>query len=254
MRPFSLMLAAALTALTPGCALETFGQADTQVGTAIQIDGKGRAFVAGNVAVAAQLALYHVLAGFVQASAADLGEAHPLAALGTVDPDGKGEYLVKLGASTGSVKAQRDGRGSVDLSFAFTRSDDTRGFRYVVTDVQGKVEGFDLALTPLTIDFLRGEEEHWNLKVNAGGQLDYRGEVMGTLKTADFDLAWPAPAAGTRIGSLVLEVPGQQAVFTGEAFVGDQAVTTRAVVALDGGEEDYKLDLNGLGRLQIEAR
>jgi hypothetical protein len=261
MRFIPILLAVALT----GCGNQPYElgrQANETLVGGAHADGKGRAFIAANAAIATQMALYHVLAAFTQASAADLGAAKPLATLGSVDPESLGTYQVDLGANSGTVKTIRKGRASVDLAFTFTRVDAPHGFAYDVTTVTGTVEGYDVAIAPVSIRFDRvvgpnGQEvvnadgtHSWNVAVKAGGQLSYQGDVVARLDVAGFDLAWPVPAEGAKVGTLKLTIPGQDAVFSGDAFVAPDAVSTKATVTLSTAQT-FTLDMNGAGKVEI---
>jgi hypothetical protein len=174
-----------------------------------------------------------------------------------------GTYQVNLGASSGTVKTLRAGKASLDLAFTFTRVESAHGFTYNVPTVTGTCEGYDVAIAPVTMRFERvldasGQEivnkdgtHSWTVGVQAGGQLDYHGDLVARLDTAGFDLAWPLPDGGSKVGSLTLSVPGQGAIFKGEAFVGADVVTTKAVVTLTASQQNYALDMNGGGKVVI---
>ncbi|MDB5096449.1 MAG: hypothetical protein JWM80_870 [Cyanobacteria bacterium RYN_339] len=255
-----------VASMIAGCGnqpMELGQQVDQNLKSGAQADGKGRAFVAANAAIATQMALYHVLAAITQASQADLGAAKPLATLGAVDPDSLGTYQVDVGASSGTVKTLRKGQASVDLAFTFSRVEGDHGFTYDVPTVTGTCEGYDVAIAPIVMRFERllganGQElvnadgtHSWNVELSAGGQLSYHGDTAARLDMAGFDLAWPLPAAGTQVGTLTLSVPGADATFTGVAFVGADVVTTKAVVKLSAGAPDYALKMNGGGLVEI---
>jgi hypothetical protein len=265
MRFIPIVLAALLCGGCGNQPYELGQQASQTLQGGLQADGKGRAFIAANAAIATQMALYHVLAAFTQASQADLGAARPLATLGAVDPESLGTYQVDLGASSGTVKTVRKGRASVDLAFTFTRVDGAHGFAYDVATVTGTVEGYDVAIAPISIRFDRvvgpdGKEvvnadgtHAWDVAVKAGGQLSYQGAVAARLDVVGFDLAWPVPAAGAKVGTLKLTIPGQDAVFSGNAFVAPETMSTKATVTVSA-SKTYNLAMNGVGKLEIVAQ
>lgn len=269
MRIIPTLIATTAATLLVGCgtpAPSTDPGPSFDLGALSSADAKGRAFVAADAAIAAQMALYHLLAGLTQAAAKDLGKANPLASLGAVDTDATVTYSVDAATGTGKIQTTRKGQQSVALTFNFTRTATAHGFRYDVTDVTGTVEGYSVTLGPIATDFehqldangqpITGADgiQAWTATLSTSGQLGYQGDIVATVKSLGFNLAWPVPASGTHVGTLEVDVPGQQATVTGDEFVGPESVATHGTVTLASDGTAFKLDMTGLGAVDIKQQ
>lgn len=242
--------AIALTLLTTSsCAIQpNYPDLATPVDNANDLLRRGRAVAAAHAVITTQLALHHLLTAVNQAAAGELGGAKPFVALGSPDPRATASYTVDAATGTGSIGVVRDGRSTMDVDFRFTREAVAEGFRIDVTEASGVVEGFQFTNEGMSVLF-RDASAGWRADIDLRARLAH---ADGDVRTAIAKLALPGGpvAPGAVLGSLEIQVPTLDALFTGTLMAATGTPVTRGGLDVAGVRE-YDVRLAGDNTIEI---